>query len=298
MGEVINDSPEPPRRGSKPRGGIPPEAQSMDLVAQDQRDHQITAVKAFEAFGIDGKNYDLVTYTQIGRNVFQLHGVTGIVGGRILLVIKANEQHGTFLKAVEQMGVSYRTAARYMHTAKRFGKYDNLSHLNDSALAVLEELSDPELKKLDAGEDVLGLNLDAVDKMTAAQLRKRVRETKQMLDQKTKEYKEDVKKMSAELEELRLRSAGQEPPTKEQLAGVALEPLKKKLFEHLLEAQFHLDEAVNVAAAAQKVGGATFPQLQEWARAHYEQLAPIGELFEELDQALNNCGPDKPKTEE
>jgi hypothetical protein len=165
--------------------------------------------------------------------------------------------------------------------------------LNHSKLAVLDELSDPELEKLDAGGDVLGLNLDAVDKMTASRLRERVRHLEQSLKQKTKEFEKDVEDMSFELKDLRLRNANQQPPTKEQIAAVQLEPLKKKLFEHLLQAQFHLDEAVNVAAAAQKVEGATFPQLQEWAKTHYEQLAPIGDLFEELDQALNNCGPDK-----
>jgi hypothetical protein len=44
-------------------------------------------------------------------------------------------------------------------TAKRFGKYDTVSHLNNSKLAVLEELSDPALKKLDAGELALSPQL-------------------------------------------------------------------------------------------------------------------------------------------
>jgi DNA repair exonuclease SbcCD ATPase subunit len=144
------------------------------------------------------------------------------------------------------------------------------------------------------------MTLDDIDRMTSRELRENLRKEKEKVKKEQEARKQEreaqenaIAQKEAKLNELEQKLRYQEPPTKEQLAAVQLEPLKKNLFEHLLQAQFHLDEAVSVAAAAQKVEGATFPQLQEWAKAHYEQLAPIGDLFEELDQALNNCGPDK-----
>jgi hypothetical protein len=146
------------------------------------------------------------------------------------------------------------------------------------------------------------MTLDDIDRMTNQELRKNLRKEKENVKKEKEARKQEreaqenaIAQKEAKINELDRQIRYQEPPTKEQLAAVQLEPLKKKLFEHLLEAQFHLDEAVNAAAAAQRVEGATFPQLQEWAMAHYEQLAPIGDLFEELDEALNNCGPDKPE---
>jgi molecular chaperone GrpE (heat shock protein) len=293
MGEVINAMPEPPKRGRKSKGEIPPEAQSMDLVAKDQRGQQITAVKAFETFGIEGKDYDLVTYTQMGRNVFQLHEATGIIGGRILLVIKANEKHGTFLKALEGMGLHPRTAQRYMNVAKRFGEYDNLSHLNNFKLAVLDELSDSELEKLDAGEDILGLSLDAVDKMTATQLRERVREAKQRLERKTKEYQEDVKKMSAELEELRLRSTGQEPPTKEQLARAAAQRFRDPIIDNILEATERMNRAIAAIDEAQKVPDVPYEALEEMLGPWKESFNTFCDAAADLTDAFNNIHVDK-----
>jgi hypothetical protein len=273
---------------------IAPEAQAMDLVAQDQKKQQITAVQAFKIYGFkDVSNYDLLVYSQKINLFLQLANRSVIEAGKGLIVIKAQEPHGIWLKTLEQIGIPERTARRYMHVARRFGKTANLAVLPTAKLEALEELDDPTLEKLDAGEDVLGLSLKGIDVMPASEVRKKAIDLEAKLAAEKDRHNKDIKEMSAELEVLRLRATGQEPPTKEQLAQGILDPLKKKLFEHLLEAQFHLDEAVSVVAAAQKVEGATFPQLQEWAKTHYEQLAPIGDFFEELDQALVNCGPDR-----
>jgi hypothetical protein len=273
--------------------------QAMDAIVQNQNEKQMIAAKAFEVFGIEGKEYDLLSYSQMAINVLKLHEATGVVGGRILLVIKENEPHGVFLKALEKIGIHPRTAQRYINIARRFGKSDNLSYLSDSKLSVLDELSDPELEKLDAGEDVLGLNLDTVDKMTASELRKRIRKAQHDMEVKARECEDEVNKMSSELQDLRMRAVNQSPPTKEEKiraeAQKQLDPLLPKLYGHFKSAWFHLDEAVNTVAAAQKIEGVTFIQLQEWAMKHYEELAPISEIYEELDEALNHCGPDKPK---
>jgi hypothetical protein len=276
---------------------IAPEAQTMDLVAQDQKQQQLTAAKAFELYGFkDIQNYDLFVYQQKIGLFLQLADRSIIEAGKGLLVIKAQEKHGVFLKTLEGIGIAERTARRYMHIARRFGKTANLAVLPTSKLEALEELDDPTLEKLDAGEDVLGLTIKGIDAMPVSDVRKKAKELEAKLDSEKERHKKDVKELSAEIDTLRNRVAGQEPPSKEKTAAVSLEPLKKKLFEHVLSVQFYLDEAVKVVVQAQKVEGATFPQLKEWAMTHYEQLAPIGELFDELDKALVNCGPYNPES--
>jgi septal ring factor EnvC (AmiA/AmiB activator) len=138
--------------------------------------------------------------------------------------------------------------------------------------------------------------MDSVSKMNTRELKAALREERKKREDDRKTSDKAIFTKEKKISELEAQLRYQEPPTQEQLAAVSLEPLKKKLFEQVLLVQFHLDEAVKVVVQAQKVKGATFPQLQEWAQTHYEQLAPIGELFEELDQALNNCGPDRPES--
>jgi hypothetical protein len=255
--------------------------EAMDLVKKQDEEKQIAAREAIAAVGFDLKEYDLFTYIQTCRNVFRLHKMTGIMGGKFLLAIKENEQHGTFMKAVEEIGIAYRTAARYMHYAKRFGKYDNLSHLSQSELSVLEDFTDPELEKLDAGEEVRGLTLDEYDKMTAAEARDKLRENaKKLAAQKAKQEKV-VKEMSAELEELRLRDSNRPPPTKEQIAQAALFELNRDYTIALAEVNAAVRKAHALVVEAEKIPGVDALMLNGW----FNQYSPEMSTFAELHQA-------------
>ena len=237
------------------------------------------------------------------KSLLELTQKSIIEAGKRLIILKTKELHGGWLQTLSQIGIHDRFAERAMHAARRFSKFDNLSNLNASKMAALEDLTEKELDELDKGKDVLGLNLDDIDLMTAKEVRETAREGRKQLVETLKRHDEKVKSLEAVIRqkstkiddlEYEVRQGG--PRTQEQLAAVSLDPLKKKLFEHVLMAQYYLDEAVKVVVQAQKVEGATFPQLQEWGKAHYEQLSPIGDLFDELDQALINCGPYDPNS--
>jgi hypothetical protein len=210
--------------------------------------------------------------------------------------LKAREGHGGFYAALDRIGVSPTTAQYAMAVVHKFGPNPPaLGDLGAAKFKMLTVFDDEDVKKYAEGGPLGDIPHDDVAKMTTRELQEALRAEREKRKKEKKTQEDAISKKEEKLNELEQKLRYQEPPTREQLAAVQLEPLKKKLFEHLLQAQFHLDEAVNATAAAQKVDGATFPQLQEWAMAHYEQLAPIGDLFEELDQALNNCGPDKPE---
>lgn len=275
---------------------IAPDAQMLETTAQIKNDNLSLMRKVFDEFGMLGGEYNRLVYVQTGKHIKELHEKSGTVLGAVIQGIKDNEDHGSFLKALEEISIHPRKAQRYMNIARRYGKYDNLSHLNASKLDILDMLTDPELELLEAGEQVKGLTLDAIDNMTAKEAKERLRKAEEesnILNRKVKSLESMVQKKSQKIDDLQ-HQINLDPPTPERERNKLLEDFKKKLFEHILMVQFYLDEAVKVVVQAQKVEGATFPQLQEWAKAHYEQLAPISDLYDELDQALNNCCPDKP----
>jgi hypothetical protein len=270
---------------------IAPEAQPMDLAVQDHRDRQIMAVKVFEAFGIDGKNYDILTYTQIAKNVFQLHEMTALAGGQVLQVIKTQETHGVFLKTLEQIGIHPRKAQRYMNLARKFGKYDNLSYLQANKLQLLEELSDPQLEEIDAGGDFLGLTLDTIDRMPASDLRERVRKLEAKAADDKIRHTNDVKEMSAELEVLRLRDKGLAPPTKEQLAQVQLDELRKKFLMPINLLAEYYRGAIAILDEAQQIEGITIPQLEGFVDHFGEEITILEGLRVDYDETIENIRP-------
>jgi len=265
----------------------------MALVAQDEKSKQLAADEALAALGFNLKEYDLFLYIKMCRNVFQLHEMTGMMGGKILRAIKEKESHGTFGKALGEIGIQPRQAQRYMHLSKRFGKYDKLSHLSNSKLDIIDALTDPEIEKLLDGEEVKGLTMDAIESLPASQARDRLRAAEKKLEDQKKRHEQTVKEMSAELETLRLRDGVLPPPTKEQKAAAALEELRKKLFAEIQLTRFHFGECLKVISAAEKVEGVTFPLLERWAKEEYEELAGFQSMLEELDEALQYVSPDK-----
>jgi hypothetical protein len=282
---------------AKRKNVIAPEARAMDLVAQDQQDKQIVAQQALASLGYNLKEYDLFTYTQMAKNILQLHEWTGITGGKILRAIKENEPYGVFGKVLEEIGIEPRQAQRYMNIARRYGGYDNLSHLNNSKLTVLDAFSDPELEKFAAGKEVKGLTLDAIDQLTASQARERLREAEQKLESQKSHYKEETERLKKETERPQeIADRGSELTKKEKVAKAVdaeLNKLRFPLCDNINKAYLHFDEALKTIEKARQLEGVTFPQLEKWAKEDYEKLAGFNDLFEQLDEALNYIYVDK-----
>jgi len=283
--------------GRKEREAITVEAQAMDLVAAEKREDELTAAKALELYG-DGQPYERLRYTEEVKSLLELTGRSIMETGKRLIVLKANESHGGWIQTLEQVGLPYRSAARFIHVARRFGKYANLAHLNTSKLEALEDFTDPELQDLNDGKDVLGLNLDEIERTTATKLRNRLRSAEKKLTAQKERHEQTVKEMSAELETLRLRDSNLAPPTKERKAAAALEELRRKLFTEIQLTRFHFGECMKVIDTAQKVEDVTYPLLEQWAREEYSELADFQPMLEELDEALQYVNPDKGESDE
>lgn len=202
--------------------------------------------------------------------------------------------HGKFLEGLNRRDIDIKAAYWAMKQVEVFGaEFHTVRNLGARKARMLTVFTKEEINAYAEGGPLGDIPHDAVSDMTTQELEKEVRKLRKKFKEEIKSREDVIDQKEKKINELEKDLRYFPKPTKEQLAQARLDPLKKTLFGHLLQAQFYLDEAVNVVAAAQAVEGATFPQLQEWAKTHYEQLSPIGDLFEELDQALNNCGPDK-----
>lgn len=102
--------------------------------------------------------------------------------GKALLLLKEMVPQGEFQERLVRQTMEYRTANRLMNVALKFGKSDNLSLLkaagNQAKMLELTVLEDEEIAELEAGGIVHGLDLDDIQRMGFAELRKQLREAR------------------------------------------------------------------------------------------------------------------------
>lgn len=111
--------------------------------------------------------------------------------GRRLLVRKEITPHGQFTSWVESRGFSIRTAQRFMSAALRAAgskAVEALSHRVASPTKFIEMLvlDDDDIQKLVEGGSINGITLDKTDKISAADLRRIVREKDDIIAAKDK----------------------------------------------------------------------------------------------------------------
>ena len=265
--------------------------EGMELVARDEMEAELTAKKALDLYG-DGAPYERLRYMEEVKSLLELTRRSIIETGKRLLVLKANESHGAWLQTLEQIGVHYQFAARAMNVARRFGKFDNLSNLTASKLEALEDFTDPELQELNDGKDVLGLNLDEIERATATALRKLVREEKKKLAAMKERHERTVLEMSNEITELRLRA--EDPPqlTEAQRASRLIrENYTKPYTFALAEIGGGIRKAMSVLTDAERTGGVGPQELNEWMNAFIHETENIRDLFSEWMSAYENPKP-------
>jgi hypothetical protein len=268
---------------------IAPEAQAMDLIAQKGSQNLAIAKKLLDANTVLGEEYTALSYIHAARNAFELHEKSGLVGGALLLAIRENEDHGSFLKALDQIGISKSKAYRYLHIAERYSKFPNLGSLNNSKLELLDEFSDPELEKLNDGEQVRGMTIDEWESLSATKARGKCRE----FEARIKKLEEDRKHESTmregiitqkekKIAELERSLRGLGPPTVEQRAEIQLQELNKDYMGALYSTITDINQAINSITKAQSVEGITYPLLRTWMGRYAETVEGVTAAYNEL----------------
>jgi len=210
--------------------------------------------------------------------------------GKRLLILKELTPHGEFKQRTEMLNISYRTANRFMTTALKFSKSDNLALLkaagNQSKLLELLVLDDEEITELSNGGSVNDVTLDDIDRMTASELRTALREAKntilskeqdletknhviQKKDQKANELDEKLTKLNSPAE-----VAKRAETEEQQLEKAAMETLSTES-HMLLNAVMRFNNAINgvLDVANEKHIGQLYERVDETVIASYQRIA-------------------------
>lgn len=131
-------------------------------------------------FGYTGEISIPALEAQIRRDA-RITAESALATGAGLLMLRQLTPHGEFTERVESLGLHVRVARRLMTIAAKFSKTDSKSVLVAAAgtqtkLLELTVLENDELDLIAQGGTVKGLTLDAIDTMSARELREALRE--------------------------------------------------------------------------------------------------------------------------
>jgi hypothetical protein len=229
------------------------------------------------------------------------NGMLGL--GAQLLLLKVNSEHGTFMAAIENLGMSQRSANYVMSAALKFGNSPTLANLGSAKLKALTVLDDDEAKSLVDGDEVPGVgDIDDVANMTVRELRdalRGMREERKKLEEESDKriaaVEKVVEKKERKITELEMAAAGRQPPTKEELAKQALAELKKEIMASLASMNANLDECYAYLNQAQETEGATMDMLEALRDGVGEFHALFDDKYQDFNQDMENIRPKKPR---
>ncbi len=222
--------------------------------------------------------------------------------GKRLILLKEMTPHGEFKQRTEMLNINERAAQRFMSAAFKFTKSDNLSLLkaagNQSKLLELLVLDDEEIQELSDGRSVNDITLDDIDRMTASELRKKLREMKadneakdQLLnkkDQKLNELDAKVTKLQSPVE-IKKRAESEE----QALEKAALETLNTASITFLNALMRYQNEVNSVLDTAEKKGiSQLFERVDEAVIATYQRIAQYSQSLNVQVDFENMLTPD------
>ena len=134
--------------------------------------------------------------------------------GKRLLILKEMTPHGEFSKRIEMLGISKRTAQRFMSVVLKFSKTTSMSLLeksgNGTKLLELMVLDDDDIDVIDQGGSIGDVSLDTIETMSVRELKKALRDAKADIDAKEQVIKAKDQEKNKILEEnTRLKSPAQ-----------------------------------------------------------------------------------------
>ena len=178
------------------------------------------SIMIMEQWG-NGETYNENIWVERGRHSVRqtLEGMFEL--GRALIVLKEHTEHGRFMEIVKsQFGLGIAETSRLMSATKRFATpqmqkaLPKLMDLGKSKLLELLVEEDVTLAGLADGEEVNGMTLDDVDRMTVRELRVALRENREQLAAKDKvlgDKNAKIDELAEKLEKSKKKSTVKEP---------------------------------------------------------------------------------------
>jgi hypothetical protein len=268
--------------------------QNVEITAVEK---MAVDIQTAEELYADGMPYELERIENEIR-FYQVQAGTALLEmGKRFIRIKAHEEHGRFIKTLENVGMAYRSAAYAMAAARKFSNMPTLAHLESSKLKALSVLDDDDVQKLDAGGDIAGVTLDDIDRMSVRELRENLRKEKERAKKAEEARKKDrgafeqsMLQKDAKLNELDMRLAGQEPPASEQIALTKMTP---EYSIAIARANGAIREVYALVVKAEKIEGVNVQQLSEWLNQFDPDMQTFRDLVQTWTDEIDNAGPIK-----
>ena len=200
------------------------EVEVMDVVAA-QNHHAARSVMVMEQWG-NGETYNEERWIERGRQAVRqtMEGMFEL--GRALIILKEHTEHGRFMEIVKsQFGIGHAETARLMSATQRFATPQmqkaapKLMDLGKSKLLELLVEEDVTLVGFAEGEEVNGMTLDDVDRMTVRELRVALRESRETAEAKDKVIADKNKKVDELAEKLAKKQTGAKEPKAEDVGS-------------------------------------------------------------------------------
>jgi hypothetical protein len=255
-------------------------------------------IQTAEELYSDGLPYEIERIENEIRFYQEQAGQSLLEMGKRLIRIKAHEEHGTFMKALENVGMSYRPAAYAMAAARKFSNVNSISHLSSTKMIALSVLDEEDVQTLDAGGEIAGMTLDDIDRMSTRELRGNLRKEKEQAKKEKEARKKDrasfeqsMLQKDAKINELDMRLSGQEPPTKEQIAQTALTGMTPEYSIAIAKVNGAIREAYALVVKAEKIGGVNVQQLSEWLGQFSPDMQTFHDLVQTWTDEADNAAP-------
>jgi DNA-directed RNA polymerase len=273
--------------GRKPLPQPSKAVQAMDTAVERYEEQQLSIQQTEEMYG-DGQPYERLRLQNEVRFYQDQAGGALIEMGKRLIRIKANEAHGGFLQVLDELGIAERSARYAMAAARKFGNRPALADLDSSKMKALTVLDDDSLQSLEDGERAAGVTLDEIDRMSVREALRAEREKRK----KEKQAREDaISKKEEQINELEHKLRYQEPPTREQLAQVRLDELRRQFLIPINCVSEYYREAIAILDEAQRIEGITIPQLEAFVEHFSEELAILEGLRVDYEETVDNIRP-------
>lgn len=192
-------------------------------------------------------------------------GVSFIEMGRRLLRIKAHEEHGMFMHAIQKLNIEQRTANKIMLAYRKFGaNWNRDSNLNIGKIYALSVLDDDEVQKLKNDNEIFGMTFDDIDKMTTRELRSKLRETRDKQKNDRESLETVIKQKEEKNNELERQLRGLEPLSKEKIAQERCKEYIKKFSAKIASIQMDFVSLRQMIDEIQSIDGINLVIIEEF----------------------------------
>lgn len=196
--------------------------------------------------------------------------------GSIMLILKEKEGYGEFMKIVEDdIGIPYRTAARFMNTAAKAKKYPalNFGHMAKVGhVYALLEAPEEELKEFEEKGILAGKTTDELQRLSVKEMRVLIQklktEVEQIVQEETKGLKAEKKALVTEVERLRAFDPGEKEITWAAEQMMTITKYHDDLFSALRKVA--LDDRL-----------LEYPELMAKIEGEYKEIRKRTQIFEE-----------------